>query len=207
MWRLGLEHFLNTLLARDPAAPARLSRLAGSRLLFRLVRPRVDALLGVTPEGISLTFGAPHENDRLDTEVELDERTLRELLAGRSIEELMFSGSLTVRGDIMRLEAVRDLLLDLDIDWEGQLARWMGHGPAHSVAEGLRCLVRIEHRARREFSADFCDYLREEVRLLPGRRQAAVVRDHLTELETTLDRLNARVERVQQRLDRQRGVT
>ena len=35
----GFERTLNALLARDPAAPARLAALAGSRLLVRLERP------------------------------------------------------------------------------------------------------------------------------------------------------------------------
>ncbi len=107
----GCERTLNALLARDPAAPARLAALAGSRLLVRLEKPHLALLLWV----------------------ELTPETLSEWLSGASIERLMFDGKLAVRGRIHLLEATRDLLFDLDIDWESELARWLGDMPAHSL--------------------------------------------------------------------------
>ncbi|MFW6346818.1 MAG: hypothetical protein ACOC0M_10890, partial [Halomonas sp.] len=97
-----------------------------------------------------------------------------------------------------------DLLLDLDLDWEGELARWLGDLPAHSLAEGLRRLGRFGLRTRDEFRADLAEYLFEEARLLPGRHQLRVLRDHLTELEVATDRLEARLARLHRRLAAQR---
>lgn len=196
----GIERTLNGLLARDPAAPSRLARLAGQRLLLRLEKPDQALAIHFHPRGLDLLRPEDTAEAAYDAVVELDAETAGALLGGESLERLMFQGRLAVRGRIPLLEATRDLLLDLDLDWEAELARWLGDIPAHSLAEGLRRLGRFGLRTREEFCADLSEYLFEEARVLPGRHQLEVLRDHLTELEVAADRLEARLERLRRRL-------
>ena len=194
------ERTLNALLARDPAAPSRLARLAGQQLLLRLEHPELSLAIHFHGGGLDLLRPDDPAEEAYDAVVEVDAETLGALLGGASMERLMFQGRLAVRGRIPLLEATRDLLLDLDLDWEGELARWLGDIPAHSLAEGLRRLGRFGLRTREEFCADLSEYLVEEARLLPGRPQLEVLRDHLTELEVASDRLEARLARLHRRL-------
>lgn len=196
----GLERTLNALLARDPAAPSRLARLAGQRILLRLERPALALAIHFHPAGLDLLRPVDTAEEGFDAVVELDAETLGELLGGASVERLMFQGKLAVRGRTHLLEAARDLLLDLDLDWEAELARWLGDIPAHSLAEGLRSLSRWGLRTRQEFCADVGEYVFEEARLLPGRHQLEALRDHLTEMEIATDRLEARLARLRRRL-------
>ncbi|MFG6138427.1 ubiquinone biosynthesis accessory factor UbiJ [Halomonas sp. B23F22_10] len=196
----GLERSLNALLARDPAAPARLSRLAGQRLLVRLEGSPLAVAMAYHTQGVDLMRPDDEPENAFDAVVELDPETLGELLGGASVERLMFQGKLAVRGHIPLLEATRDLLLDLDLDWEGELAHWLGDVPAHSLAEGMRSLGRWGLRTRQELCADVSEYVFEEARLLPGRHQFEGLRDHLTELEIATDRLEARLDRLRRRL-------
>ncbi|MBZ5485981.1 SCP2 sterol-binding domain-containing protein [Halomonas aquamarina] len=198
----GCERTLNALLARDPAAPSRLAALAGSRLLVRLEKPHLELVLHYHLSGIDLMHGDNVEESDVDAVVELTPETFSEWISGASIERLMFDGKLAVRGRIHLLEATRDLLFDLDIDWEGELARWLGDMPAHSLAEGVRRLTRWGLRARDELLQDVSEYVFEEARLLPGRQQRDLLRDHLTELEVATDRLEARLDRLHRRLTR-----
>ncbi|GHE22312.1 ubiquinone biosynthesis accessory factor UbiJ [Halomonas urumqiensis] len=200
-----IERTLESLLARDPAAPARLSRLAGQRILVRLERPELCLAVHFHAQGMNLSRPhAPREEDA-DAVVELDAETLGELLGGASIERLLFQSKLAVRGRTHLLEEARDLLLDLDIDWEGELATWLGQAPAHSLAEGLRSLGRFGLRTRDELCADVSEYVFEEARLLPGRHQLEILRDHLTELEVSADRLEARLQRLRRQLGESHG--
>ena len=176
----GCERTLNALLARDPAAPARLAALVGSRLLIRLEQPHLELVI--------------HYHHELTPE------TFSEWISGASIERLMFDGKLAVRGRIHLLEATRELLFDLNIDWESELARWLGDMPAHSLAEGVRRAARWGLRAKDELMQDVSEYVFEEARLLPGQQQRNVLRDHLTELEIATDRLEARFNRLQRKL-------
>ncbi|UYG08212.1 SCP2 domain-containing protein [Halomonas sp. M4R1S46] len=201
----GLERSLNVLLARDPAAPARLARLAGQRILLRLEHPPLALAVHFHAQGLDLLRQDEAPEEAYDAVVELDAETLGELLGGAPVERLMFQGKLSVRGRVHLLEAARDLLLDLDLDWEGELARWLGDIPAHSLAEGIRSLGRWGLRTRQELCADVSEYVFEEARLLPGRYQLEILRDHLTELEVATDRLEARLERLRRRLSGQEG--
>lgn len=200
----GFERTLNALLARDPAAPARLAALDGSRLLVRLERPAYAVLVSFDSHGLSLCRGEGLADEDVDVIVEADSEALGELIGGESAERLMFRGRLAVRGRAQVLEQARDLLLDLDFDWEGELAHWLGDMPAHSLAEGLRRLARWGLRTRQELTADIGEYVFEEARLLPGRQQLEVMRDQLTELEIASDRLEARLERLKRRLEARR---
>lgn len=198
----GLERAINALLARDPATPSRLEALAGSRLLVRLEQPHLPLMLHFHRAGIDLS----HAGDAADSEaladavVELTPETLSRWASGESLERLMFSGQLSLRGRTHLLEATRELFTDLDIDWEGELARLLGDMPAHSLAEGLRRVAHFGLRARDELLADVSEYVFEEARLLPGRQQREVLRDHLTELDVATDRLEARLARLRRRL-------
>jgi ubiquinone biosynthesis accessory factor UbiJ len=199
----GIERLLNVLLARDPAAPARLARLDGSRLLLRLERPSLALLLSFHAHGVDLLRQDEVDEAVADAVVELDAEALGELLGGQTMERLMFQGRLAVRGRVHLLEEVRDLFLDLDLDWEAELAHWLGDVPAHSLAEGLRRLARWGLRAHEEMTTDIAEYVFEEARLLPGRQQLDNLRDHLTELEVATDRLEARLARLRRRLERE----
>ncbi|HIX60698.1 MAG TPA: SCP2 sterol-binding domain-containing protein [Candidatus Halomonas stercoripullorum] len=197
----GIERSLNALLARDLAAPERLARLAGCRVLLRLERPSLALLLSFHSQGIDLLRQAEPDESVADTVVELDSETLGELFGGESLERLMFRGKLAVRGRVHLLEEMRELFFDLEIDWEAELARWLGDIPAHTLAEGIRRLARWGLRTQGEMRADIAEYVFEEARLLPGKSQLDVLRDHLTELGISADRLEARLHRLRRQLE------
>lgn len=192
----GLERAINALLARDPAAPARLDALAGSRLLVCLEQPSLSIMLHFHHAGVDLMRADEDAESNADAVVELTPETLSQWASGESIERLMFSGKLSIRGRTHLLEATRELFTDLDIDWENELAALLGDMPAHSLAEGLRRMARFGLRAKDELLADVSEYVFEEAKLLPGRQQRDVLRDHLTELEVATDRLEARFARL-----------
>ncbi|EPC01716.1 hypothetical protein L861_21045 [Litchfieldella anticariensis FP35 = DSM 16096] len=195
-----IEHTLNALLSRDPAAPTRLARLDGARLLFRLERPHLELVILFHDHGLHLYRPNTGDESEADAVVEVDSEALGSLLGGESIERLMFGGRLAVRGRTQLLEEARDLLFDLDLDWEGELAKWLGDAPAHTLAEGVHRLSRWGLRTRQELQSDVSEYVFEEARLLPGRAQFEVLRDQLTELEVATDRLEARLARLTRRL-------
>lgn len=194
------EKCLNAMLSRDPAAPSRLRRLSGKRLLLRLERPRVDLLVTFHEHGMGLMRHPHAEESDANAIVEVDSQALGALLGGESLEHLMFSGQLAIRGQTHLLEDARALVMDLDLDWEGALAEWFGDLPAHSLAEGLRRFARFGMRSHHELRADLSEFIFEEARLLPGHAQRETLRDHLTELEVATDRLEARLARLQHKL-------
>lgn len=192
----GIERTLNALLAKDAAASERLAALSGQSLLIRFEQPRLAIALHFHRAGIDLCYATEMPEQDADAVVELTPETVSEWISGASLERLMFSGKLSIRGKVFLLEATRDLLFGLDPDWEGELARLLGDTSARSLADGLRQAARWGMRTRRELMADLGEYVTEEARLLPGRRQKERLREHLTDLEIATDRLEARLKRL-----------
>src|SRR5699024_8224985 len=79
------EKSINTLLARDPAAPARLRRLAGKRLLLRMQCPRRNLLVAFHDQGLDLLDVSLSEHRDADATVEIDAQALGRLLGGESL--------------------------------------------------------------------------------------------------------------------------
>ncbi|ARS51911.1 ubiquinone biosynthesis accessory factor UbiJ [Kushneria konosiri] len=196
----GVEKTVNRLLARDPAAPSRLAAMAGQRLLLRLESPRIEVLVIFHIHGLTLASLPDGEDRDADTTIEIDADTLGALLGGMPIQSLMTSHRLVVRGQLGLLMQARELLMDLDINWEGAFAEWFGEAPAHSLATGLRRLGHFGVHSSKSLEQDLREYILEEGQWLAGRGRFDVARDHLTELEIATDRLEARLERLNRRL-------
>ncbi|OLO05974.1 MULTISPECIES: SCP2 sterol-binding domain-containing protein [Salinicola] len=193
---VALERSLNTLLRRDPASPARLAALAGHTLRLTFVDAELGLRVAFHAEGV--TLGRVHDwHDSDDLEITVTRHVMTRLVAGDSPERLLFSGQLPVTGQTGLLSPIQALFMELDVDWEGALSRAMGNATAHGVASGIRHLDRQARFLVSEWHQDMRDYLFEERRWLAGRDQLAVARDHLTALQQSVDRLGARVARLQ----------
>lgn len=196
---VALERSLNALLRRDPATPSRLRELNGKTVRIMLTSPRLALRVAFHDGGVSLSR-VRDWNDSDDLEIGLSPEAMERLVAGESLERLLFGNRLTVKGQTELLTSLQTLLLDLDLDWEGALAKGLGSGTAHGVASGLRHLAGQARFVGGEWRQDLREYLFEERRWLAGRDQLEVARDQLTELQQSVDRLGARVAR----LERQR---
>ncbi|WP_110657010.1 ubiquinone biosynthesis accessory factor UbiJ [Salinicola halimionae] len=195
---VALERSLNTLLRRDPAASARLAALSDTTLRLTLDDARIGFRVAFHADGLILSRALEwHDTD--DLEVTLTRHAMTRLMAGDSPERLLFSGQLPVTGQTALLPSIQTLFMDLDLDWEGALAKGLGSRNAHGVATGVHHLGRQARFMASEWQQDMREYLFEERRWLAGRNQLAVARDHLTELQQTVDRLGARIDRLQRR--------
>lgn len=212
----GTERNLNRLLARDPAAPARLSALAGKRLALCLTKPSMAVVIDFHEKGVALSR-PPDEKQtgsvsgdadvafesvsskRPDTRVELDAETLGALIGGTSVQSLLTDNRLIVEGDLGLLTKARTLASDLDLDPEGALSRLAGEIPAHGLAAGLRRLGRTSLNLSTHLRQDLRNYMVEEGEWLAGRDRFEMAREHLTELSIEADRLEARTKRLERR--------
>lgn len=198
-----IETTLNRMLARDPAAPSRLERLAGKRIVVRLEHPEMVCLALFQADGISLARLDDVDEGDADAVIELSLETLAQMAAGHAAEQLMFDGELAVRGDMRLLNDVQTLLKDLDVDWEGALFNTVGKGPGQALATGIKRLGAFGIRTRQQLHADLYEYTFEQARLLAGRDQLDKARHELTQLEIATDRVEARFTRIQKHLARQ----
>lgn len=193
---VALEKTLNRLLQRDPATPARLAKLDGKTLRAHLESPAMTLRIGFHVDGVTLSRAQPWQAPD-DLDVTLTRRAIERWVAGDSLERLLFSGQLAVTGDTALLPAIQALFTDIDLDWEGALASGLGSGTAHGLARGIEQLGRQTRFTAREWHQDLREYLFEERRWVVGRDQIGVARDATSELQQRVDRLGARIARLQ----------
>ena len=195
---LGLEQTLNRVLALDSYTAERLAAFHGKVIGFEIrgfgfslylvpgASGRVQLFSRIEGEPDCLTRGAP-----LDL--------LNAAFADRK-EDALFSGRLEIRGDTQLAHRFSELLVSLDIDWEEQLAKLAGDPVAHEAGRAFASTGRWAARAARVSGQDLGEYLQEEARLLPTRYEVEEWQDGVDNIREDLDRLEARIARLERNL-------
>lgn len=185
------ERLLNRRIEESTAAAERLVELEGERfavevkgLGLRLVLEARGGRVHVTTPA-SADVGATLRAGPLD---------LLRLFEHAGVGDLKRTGA-ELSGNPQVAEAFAEALALAQPGLEAELADWIGDIAAHRVAMAGRGLRRFGRGLRRSVEFSTAEYLKEEARILPGRRE---VRAFVTEV----DRLRDDVERAAKRLDR-----
>lgn len=193
-----VETLLNRLLTADPESPRRLQRLAGCRLGVELTDIKLNLLVLFSETG--LRFVAPASDTGTAPAAWVRSSLAGFLGLARSADRR--GGKVEFSGDVGVVQDVRRLFADLEVDWEEQLSRVTGDVLAHQLGRAVRGSASWLRRSGESVLHTVGEYLTEERRELPA---AAEVSGFLTEvdcLHQDVERLAARVQRLEQRLDR-----
>lgn len=189
--RWCMEQAINRALAMDPASRQRLAGLAGRRLRLRLEDPAVELDVHFGEERVALR---PSDQDVVaEASVETTLAGLASLAASRGQR----SRDVVFRGDIGTIQSVRQLVANLEIDWEEQLSRITGDSLAHTIGEGLRRGHDWAGYAGDRLLTDVGEYVTEERRLLPTEPEVTGFADAVRRLRADVDRLEARLKRLE----------
>jgi ubiquinone biosynthesis protein UbiJ len=140
-------------------------------------QPSDDAVLTVT--GPPLSFAALAQGD----------------------DSLFSGGRLQVSGDVSRAHQLQRAMAQLDPDWEAALSHYTGEIPAHFIGQRVRGAVRWQRQAIQSLTASAEEYIHEETRALPGRREMAATFDDIDQLSLQTDRLAARIAQLENGLN------
>lgn len=190
----GIEYSLAQALARDPLTAKRLGALADKVILIR----------GSAPDWQVFVF--PNEGEiRLMTNAELDpdctlaapSSLLARLAFSEQRQSLLQDPQVILSGDSQVLISLQNIFGDLQIDGEAELARWLGPVAGHAVAGLLRSGRDWGAQTHHSLSDSLGRYLTEESRQLVGKAEANIAAQDLHELQLRLDRLEARLQRLE----------
>ncbi len=192
----GLESIINRYLRLDPECGARMATLSGRCIGIELRGLDLQLFIYPGEQGIRLS-------DQLDGDTEPD-TTLRgtplgmaRLGLGKNTEKTLFSGDVSIDGDVETGQAFKAILDAMDIDWEEQLSRLTGDAIAHQLANTAKRASRVFGHSRHTLEKDIGEYLQEELRVLPARIEAENFSAAVTRTSIDTDRLAARVKRLQ----------
>lgn len=190
----ALEAAVTRFLALDPAHAELLRPLAGKVIAVELLPLSRRFYFSPTTETVLVLSDWEGEPD-----VALRGSPLgfaRMLLSSRPESEL-FQGSVEVEGDMDVARRLQTLLHRLELDWE----RWLTDLAGESVAETARGIAQWHRRAWKTFQLNLGEFLQEETRALPAPMEVEDLYRRIAQLRDDTERLEARVQRLQRRLE------
>lgn len=192
---LPLETLLNQILALDPDLRPRLVALEG-----RVIALELTGLftLYLRPEAGTLRVD-DHSDRPPQVTIRGTPLALLRLSRGGPV-----GPDVAIDGDTHLARAFNELFRAMDVDWEEQLSRIMGDTAAHQAGNAVRGLLAWSRQALDTLGRDSGEYLQHESRLLPPRGSLLAFLDAVDRLREDADRLEARVRRLEDQLDRTR---
>lgn len=194
----GVEAGLNKVLALDATALPRLAALQGRVIAVDCTAPALRLFLLPGADGLRL---AGHWEAPADCTLRAPAGRLLELAVRRDKSAVLHAPDVELDGHSACLLDLAAILQDLELDWEGALAEWLGPLGAVALARPLQGAGQWSGDALASLRLNLADWLAEEARLLAGRQEAEARFAELDDLKLALDRLEARSERLARSLE------
>ena len=194
----GIEAGLNRILALDATARPRLAALEGRVIAVDCTAPALRLYLLPGGDGLRL---AGHWAAAADVTLRAPAARLLQLATRRDKTAVLHAADVELDGHSACLLDLAAILQDLELDWEGALADWLGPLGAVALARPLQAAAAWGGDSLANLRPGLADWLAEESRTLVGRREAEARFAELDRLKLALDRLEARCERLQRRTE------
>lgn len=193
----GAEALVDTALAHDPTSASALAVLEGQVLLIESTLPPITIAVEPTSSGVKL-------HDRWDDEASVSVTGTLVAMAGVALnanESVSFSGTgIRVSGNLDTLNQLNKIMGNLDIDWEAALAEIIGDIPAHLLAQSIRSSAVFRADTVKRASTGLVEVAQEEFNLTPSKNEFETIAPQIRKLSSDVDRLAARLKRLQQTL-------
>ena len=192
------EAAINRILNLDPDTRARLGELSDKVIRLRL--GNVEPIeLYVLPSAAGVQLREAHERSP-DVTLSGDVPVFARLTLRRFVPEIVAAGEVQISGDIDLGRRFQHILEKLDVDWEEPAARILGDVAAHQLGNAVRGVVRWSRHVLWTLGQDAAEYLQEESRLLPLRTRVVAFREAVEIIHVEVDKLEARVARLQEKV-------
>lgn len=184
------ERSIAAALARDSVTARRLGALQGKSVLISARDP--DWQLWLLPAEGEIALRNASEQPA-DCELHAPSALLARLLISSDRKALLQEPDVELVGDSQVLVTLQNIMTDLRLDGEAELARWLGPVAGHAIGSALRRSHQWGRESRASLRQTLAEYLTEESRQLVGQAEARARAEQLHALRLQLDRLEARV--------------
>lgn len=189
----NLESVFNRYLALDPDAGTRLQPLDGRTIALELRGFDLVVCLRIADGHVSVV---PEPDTEADTTLRGTPLGFARLGLGGDSTDTLFSGEVSISGDVEAGQAFKAVLDELDIDWEEQLAGLTGDMVAHQLGNAARTAGNWLRQGGTTLEQNLGEYLQEELRVTPTRIEIENFIADVDRLRMDLERLEARIRRL-----------
>lgn len=204
---MALERSINGALALDIGTRKKLMDMAGNSFKIVCTQPDASVFMIIESEGISLRSHYEGGNNEGNASKYTPTATLKgpltaylHLLASEDKGAELINGELQFSGNSQPLLEMQNILSELELDWEAELAPLLGDIPTHLLGKGVRHLMQFGQNTKNTFLRHAEEYLHEEGRLLPTQDEAEDFFDDIAKLKERAERLEAKIQRLKAKL-------
>lgn len=185
----GLEKAINAGLQLDPVTQAKLTPHTGTVIHITCLNPHAEAYIRIGPACEVMQY---YEGD-IEVSIEGKLSEWLELLTANDKASSLINGQLSITGNSQLLIELRQLAAQLELDWEGQLASFIGDVPAHLIGKAAKSTAAFGSRLNQTLIRTIDDFIHEETRLLPSKNEVNNFYQALRALEMRTERVAAQL--------------
>ncbi len=192
----GLETAINQYLSLDDNRSVFLAPLVGKIIAVTITPFNETIYLCPAADTIQLLDDSTEKPD-----TQITGSLLALGLMGLSAKPMqsIFSGAVTIEGDMHTGRKFQQLFAKLDINLEEKLAQYTGDKVAHHISQFFRASYNWQQDTLETFKLNITEFLQEETRDLPAVPEIEPYYRQVDTLCTDFDRLKSRVERLENR--------
>ena len=187
----ALEKAINSSLSLDPTTQSKLATYGGKIIRIACTKPEVVFYMRID----STISVLQYYEDTADAGIEGPSHEWLALLTADDAASALINGKLKMQGDSRLFLELKTIGEQIDLDWEGYIAKFIGDVPAHLAGKAANSLMGFGQQARQTFIRTVDDFLHEEARLVPTRIECENFYAQLRDLEMHIDRLDAKTKR------------
>lgn len=191
----NLEKGLNHYLSLDPEFPKRLHELEGKTVTIDLEGLKLHFQLQVLESKIQIS---PGETLPADLKIRGTPLSFVSLALSSDKKKHFFTEQVTLEGNAELGQQIMNLFDQLEIDWEEQVAQIIGDFPSYHLSRFTRRFLSWGKNAEESLRLNLNEYIHEEKPWFPPAVLLQDFYNEVDELRLALDRLEARVKRLQE---------
>ena len=192
----ALEKAINSSLSLDPTTQNKLAAYAGKIIRIACTKPEIIFYMRIDSSIRILQYC----EDTVDAGIEGPSHEWLALLAADDAASALINGKLKMQGDSSLFLELKTIAAQIDLDWEGYIARFIGDVPAHFAGKAASSLMGLGQQARQTLLRTVDNFLHEEARILPTRIECENLYTQLRDLEMHIDRLEAKTKRYKKQI-------
>lgn len=185
---------LNRYLDLDPERAAVLAAI--NHKVIKLFIRELDKALTVQIENLRAQ-AVTDSTAAVDVSIDLSLKALPELALGADQNQLIKQGRIEIKGDAHVASVLQNVLREIEIDWQEQLAKYSGDAFACQADKAVRQIRSLGYRLSHNLRADLRDYMRDEMQLIATHEEIDAFVRAVDAARAQTDRLEARIKRLQ----------
>ncbi|MBU3576433.1 SCP2 domain-containing protein [Polynucleobacter sp. UK-Kesae-W10] len=185
---------INHVLKNEPWACAELAKHQGKTVLLQI--PVGKLCFEIKPSG---SLGVLKDLEAPSLALEVSAKALSDLMASPgNLKEQAFK-AVKITGDADLAQLIGRLAGQLRWEYEEDLARLVGDAPAHFAVQQGKRFVTATKSAATDLLDNVLEYVSEEKKVLLNKRDFMVRKSALNELRDSVDRLEKRIQFLEQK--------